>query len=65
MCLNLSTSTMDRVPTISIDGDYAMTRDTGCFTTASSHVRVLLNYIFIHAVSLSVYPVVRRIDLVL
>ena len=42
-----------------------MTRDTGCFTAASSHVRVLLNYILIHAVSLSVYPVVRRIYLVL
>ena len=43
-CLNLSTSTMVRVPTknaISINGDYAMTRDTGCSTTASSHVRVL------------------------
>ena len=44
-----------------------MTRDTGCFTiaTALSHVRVLLNYILIHAVSLSIYPVVRRIYLVL
>ena len=44
-----------------------MTRDTGCFTstTASSHVRVLLNYILIHAFSLPVYPVVRRIYLVL
>ena len=31
-----------------------MTRDRGCFTAASSHVRVLLNYILIHAVSLSV-----------
>ena len=42
-----------------------MTRNTGCFTTASSHVKVLLNYILIHAVSLSVYPVVRRIYLML
>ena len=34
-----------------------MTRNTGCFITASSHMRVLLNYILIHAVSLSVYPI--------
>ena len=55
---------MDRVPLTKCHGDYAMTHDTGYFTTASSHVRALLNYILIHAVSLSVYPVVRRIYLV-
>ena len=43
-----------------------MTRDTDCFTTALSHVTVLLtSYVLIHAVSLSIYPVVRRIYFVL